>query len=288
MIAIVVLTHNRVQLLRRCVENVLAATSPATREIVIWNNASEDGTRKYLDSLDDARIRVVHHPENIAQNAYARAFRLTNSDYMIEVDDDIVDAPNHWDAKLLDAFRRLPQVGYLAASLADDPHDSATLYAKYLREEMNAYTFTEVNGIPLLEGPTGGGCTMTSREIYDRVGGFREHKKLVYWHEDAAYVKDIQRLGYRTAILVGVEVHHAGGPYYSEPSTEKREYHAHQWKVNERKDKVKRVLLRIPFAARLNARYRWFDPPDNDKLGAWYEANEEALLADRPAERVER
>jgi GT2 family glycosyltransferase len=48
-IAVVVLTHSRVHLLRKCVENVLGRTSPATREIVIWNNASTDGTREYLD-----------------------------------------------------------------------------------------------------------------------------------------------------------------------------------------------------------------------------------------------
>src|SRR4249920_950957 len=47
-IAIVVLTHNRVELLRKCVENVLLRTSDATREIVIWDNASPDATADYL------------------------------------------------------------------------------------------------------------------------------------------------------------------------------------------------------------------------------------------------
>ncbi len=75
-IAIVVLTHNRVHLLRKCVENVLLRTSNATREIVIWDNASPDGTAAYLESLDDPRIRVVISETNIGQNAYARAFRL--------------------------------------------------------------------------------------------------------------------------------------------------------------------------------------------------------------------
>ena len=92
-IAIVVLTNNRVELLRQCVENVLARTSPKTREIVVWDNASTDGTRTILDSLIDPRLRVVHHPSNIGQNAYARAFATTSAEYMIELDDDVVDAP---------------------------------------------------------------------------------------------------------------------------------------------------------------------------------------------------
>ena len=69
------LTHNRVHLLRKCVENVLARDLDATREIVIWNNGSTDGTRDYLDALDDPRIRVVRSEVNIGQNAYARGFQ---------------------------------------------------------------------------------------------------------------------------------------------------------------------------------------------------------------------
>ena len=88
---------------------------------MIWNNASTDGTREYLDTLDDPRLRLVHHDQNIGQSAYARAFRLTRAPYMIEIDDDIIDAPADWDETLLEAFRRLPQIGFLAANLVDNP-----------------------------------------------------------------------------------------------------------------------------------------------------------------------
>src|SRR3954453_23832733 len=140
-IAVVVLTHNRVDLLQKCVENVLAKTSPATKEIVIWNNASPDAPAAYLDSLRDPRIRVVHSDENIGQNGYARAFALTTAPYLIEIDDDVVDAPAEWDKMLLDAFRRLPDVGFLAADLEDDPHDLASRYRHHVRP--HEYTLVE-------------------------------------------------------------------------------------------------------------------------------------------------
>ena len=90
-IAVVVLTHNRVHLLQKCVENVLLRTSDATREIVIWDNARPTGRPSTSQSLDDPRIRVVHSEKNIGQNAYARAFRLTTAPYLIELDDDVVE-----------------------------------------------------------------------------------------------------------------------------------------------------------------------------------------------------
>jgi len=261
MIAVVVLTHNRVHLLRRCVESVLLQTSEKTREIVIWNNGSSDGTREYLDGLADSRIRVVHHPENIGMNAYAQAFAIATQDYLIELDDDVIEAPPRWDETMLAAFLRIPKIGFLAASLVDDPNDSASRYIKYLREERKAYTRRELNGVAILEGPTGGSCTMTSRELYERVGGFRQNAKFVYWREDAAYVKDLRRLGYGSAVLESLSVWHAGSPYYSKPNPAKNPLYAHEERLNARKDFIKRLILRVPYAAALNARYDWFDPP---------------------------
>jgi GT2 family glycosyltransferase len=258
-IAVVVLTYNRVHLLEQCVENVLLRTSDATKEIIIWNNASTDATAEYLDSLTDPRIRVVHHDENIGQNAYALAFQLTKSDYLIEVDDDIVDAPERWDATLLAAFRRLPRIGFLAANLVDDPHDT-TADVMY-RRNAAAYSIVEEDGIRLKVGPTGGGCSITSRELHNRVGGFRQSKDYVFWLEDEAYIKDIEKLGYSAAYLDDLRVHHAGGPYYSEVTPEKEKYWRDYRRRVERRTRVKRLLVALPLVRRLNERFGWFVPP---------------------------
>jgi GT2 family glycosyltransferase len=258
-VAVVVLTYNRLHLLRQCVENALLRTSPKTTEILIWDNASTDGTAEYLDSLDDPRITVVHHAENIGQNAYALAFRHTTAPYMIEIDDDIIDAPQDWDATLLDAFLRLPRVGFLAANLVDNPHDT-TAQVMYHRNA-SAYRIVEENGIRLKVGPTGGGCTITSRELHDRVGGFKQNKKHTFWLEDAAYIADIEKIGFGAAYLDDLKVLHAGGPYYAMTTPEKERYWREHWQRVARKQAVKRVLLRVPLVRPLNERFGWFEPP---------------------------
>jgi GT2 family glycosyltransferase len=258
-IAVVVLTHNRVHLLRKNVENVLLRTSPATHEIVIWNNASTDGTTAFLETLDDPRIRVVNSEKNIGQNAYARAFQLTTSPYMVEVDDDVVDAPAEWDATLLEAFVKLPQIGFLSADLEDDPHDVASQVRHH--ERPDAYTLVEENGVRLLKGPTGGGCAITSRELNERAGGFRQHTKEIFWLEDEAYIEDIERLGFQAAVLADLRVHHTGGPYYSVESKEKDEFWKRWHAMRARREAAKRMLVRIPGMRRLNARFNWFVAP---------------------------
>jgi GT2 family glycosyltransferase len=263
MIAVVVLTHERAHLLRQCVEKVLARTSPLTTEILIWNNGSTDETRAYLDGLDDRRIKVVHHPENIGQNAYPDAVALTKAPYIVELDDDMIDAPAEWDRHLLDAYRKLPRIGFLAANLANNPHDTA---ARVMYDERPHEYHTEViEGIKLKRGPVGGGCALTSRELMDRVGGFRKRRNQVFFLEDAAYIQDIEKLGYEAAYLQDVELMHAGGSYYAREPAAKHAYWRAYWIREKRKNAVKRALLAVPPVRRLNERYRWFrlaDTPD--------------------------
>jgi hypothetical protein len=258
-IAVVVLTHNRVDLLQKCVENVLQRASDATLEIVVWDNASPDETATYLRSLDDPRIRVVINEENIGQNAYARAFALTTAPYLIELDDDVVDAPPGWDRTMLEAFKRLPEIGFLAADLEDDPHDLASRYRHHIRP--HEYTAGEENGVNLLYGPAGGGCAITSRELNERVGGFRQNSKQIFWLEDEAYIGDLYRIGYRAAVLADLRVHHTGGPHYTKTPKEKADYWRRWERRQARRTAVKRVLIHVPFVRPLNARFGWFVPP---------------------------
>ena len=264
MIAIAVVTHNRVHLLRQCVDRVLCRTSPATTEIVIWDNASSSDTAHYLDSIEDPRVTVVHHGENIFQNAFARAFARTSAQYLVTLGDDIVDAPERWDETLMNAFDKLPSIAFLAADFADDEHDEMAELRYRVRP--HAYSPFELNGVPLLRGPTGSGCAITSREIYGRVGGFRQDSKGGFWFEDAAYIRDIRELGYEAAILAELKVRHAGGLYYAKPSAHKLAVIELQLREARRKNAVKRALLHMPLVPRLNAHYRWFAPPEK-----WWE-----------------
>ncbi len=256
MIAVVVLTHNRLHLLRQCVENVLSRASSLTTEIVIWDNGSADGTAAYLETLGDPRIHVVRHARNIGQNAYAEAFRLTTAPYMLELDDDMIDAPPEWDRQLLEAYDRLPGIGFLAANLVDNPHDQAARVMYHERPHL--YSTVEENGVTLVRGPVGGGCAITSRELHDRVGGFRQQRNEVFWLEDEAYIADIERLGYGAAYLRDVQLLHAGGGYYAPESEAKHAYWHRYWTRELRKNTIKRALLGVPFVRRLNDRFQWF------------------------------
>ena len=78
--------------------------------------------------------------------------------------------------------------------------------------------------------------------------------------EDAAYIGDILRIGYRPAVLADLRVHHTGGPLLHDRPKEKDEYWRKYWAWNGR-TAVKKVLVTVPFVRRLNARFAWFEAP---------------------------
>jgi GT2 family glycosyltransferase len=277
-IAVVVLTHDRQPLLQRCVENVLQRASEQTREIVIWNNASTDSTREYLDSLDDPRIRAVHSERNVGQSGYARGFALTTSPFLVELDDDVTGAPAGWDLILRDAFKRLPSIGFLGADLEDDPNDQASHYRHHVRP--HEYTEAVENGIRLFRGPTGGACAITSRDLYDRVGGFPQPKE-VFWSEEAAYIAGIRRLGYGAAVLADLRVHHTGAPYYTAVSQAKLGFYVRRYARWRRRNTAKRALYALPLVERLNTEHRWFEPPAVGERLAEIVAEAEGYMAAR-------
>ena len=234
-------------------------TSALTTQILIWDNASTDDTGKYLDGLDDPRIEVVRHSTNIGVNAYARLFPSCTGDYLVELDDDVIDAPAGWDRTLLDAFERLPEIGYLAANLVHNPHDvtSGVMYGV----NAHLYRTEEVAGVRLkVGGPVGGWCSLTSRELHDRVGGWSEQEE-AFWQEEGIFLERLQGLGYRAAYLEDLQVVHAGGPYYSRTPPEKLAYWRSYNRAVARKNAVKRLLLKVPGLAALNRRRGWFEPP---------------------------
>jgi hypothetical protein len=179
---------------------------------------------------------------------------------MVELDDDVTDAPMHWDVTLRDSMRKLPDVGFLAADLVNDPNDEASRWRHEYR--VHEYSLVEENGVRLLTGPAGGGCAMTTREINTKAGGFVERPGEVFWLEDGVYINQVKSVGYKPAVLADLVVHHTGGPYYTKPLKEKDEWWAAYWRTRRRREGVKRVLVAIPGVRRLNARFGWFVAPE--------------------------
>ncbi len=229
-VSVLIITYDRLALLQRCLKAVLE-TVDLPAEILVWDNGCRDGTSEWLDTLADPRLRIVHASGNLSFNGYALVAELARGEYLCEIDDDVIQLPGHWTSRMVQAFERLPRLGYLALDVVQDEKTQGG------KPPAQHYRRVEAEGIPLELGPVGGWCSMTPRRLYGAAGGFPFIPGQKFQMEDAEYGRRITRMGYLAAILAGVRCYHACGPAFNGPYADylKEKYSDYERYMTQRK-----------------------------------------------------
>jgi len=121
-IDIVIVTYNRVELLKRTIEGVVLRTHTTPYRIIVFdNNSTKDSTKEYLKYIEEAGYvdLVIHSPNNVGLAlGYTRSFEFVKSEYFITANDDLVPPyykDEDWLAKLIKVFDEYyPEYGALA------------------------------------------------------------------------------------------------------------------------------------------------------------------------------
>jgi glycosyltransferase involved in cell wall biosynthesis len=209
--SIVLATMNRRKFLSYAVDAVIANTEQPF-ELIIMDNASDDGTSEMCRKRQAAHLGVVRHlrlKRNIGTNAYALGFLQARYRYLVCMDDDVLALSSGWDRAAIDAFQRFPRLGFLAMNVVQDK------YTNGAKPDSSCYSKSEAFDTTIELGPTGAWFAVTSRAIYDEVGGFVFRPYKPYQLHDGKYVRKLSKKGYFAGILKKKTVYHATGPYWA-------------------------------------------------------------------------
>ena len=184
--SVVVCTRNRPELLRRCVESILA-TSPADTEIIVVDNApsgpeTEDAVRSL--SRTDGRLRYVCEPTKGVSRAKNTGVRVASHDHIAFTDDDVRADPN-WLAGLARGFHRAEKVGIVTGLVpaaefeteAQRAFDQKISWSDRLQPNLFDIRHRDRHGVlfPYSPGWFGTGANFAvHRQALDEVGGFDE------------------------------------------------------------------------------------------------------------------
>jgi glycosyltransferase involved in cell wall biosynthesis len=208
LVSIIIPTYNRLAFLQQAVSAVLEQ-SDLPYELLIWDNASTDGTGNWLRTLTDPHVRVIHHPENIGCNAYEYVFsQYAGGDWLVQMDNDVLQLPPQFLSRMKAAFDACADLGYVALDVVRDDKTNGNKPEEY------AYAEETYGGITLQFGPVGGWCTMTPRHIYE-MARFPIVEGKTYFYHDGMYNERIRKLGRRAAILKDVRCYHAVGVWWN-------------------------------------------------------------------------
>ena len=92
-LGVVIVTYNRLELLKECVAACLKQTYEFERVIII-NNASTDGTYEYLSKIKNDKVKIVNSETNLGGSGgfyvgIENAISL-DLDYVLVIDDDAI------------------------------------------------------------------------------------------------------------------------------------------------------------------------------------------------------
>ena len=215
-VTIVVLTYNRAGFLAWSLESLFATlpSLPAC-EVIVWDNASQDDTKEVCRPwVEQGKLRVVHHDQNIGTNAYHFAFQQAapDSTFFVEMDDDVLWFPEGWLEALLRPFQQLPGLGYLGANQIDDRYTEIDNPLTKGEHYYNHVRFADATSIAF--GPVRGFCAATPRGVYEETGGFPDLSSTgqFFVSEDGHYNRVVRKAGYLRGILTSLPVYHATGP----------------------------------------------------------------------------
>ncbi|MDT5294383.1 MAG: hypothetical protein QOJ76_1263 [Acidobacteriota bacterium] len=232
-LSIIVVNWNGGELLRRCVESVVASPPSLGYEVVVVDNASSDDSLARLHASDAAaalgeRLRVVENADNRGfGQANNQAFALTHAPLLFLLNPDTEVTPGSID-RLIETLRAGARTGAVGPKLLNadgstqvsvwrnSPAAWETLLTGF---RMHKLLPPRVRGELLLAehwdysrrravGMLSGAAMLVRREVLDEVGGFDEHFHM--YGEDNEWCLRITRAGWLLVFEPAAVVMHHG------------------------------------------------------------------------------
>jgi len=213
-VSVVVLTRDKLPLTRLCVESLYRKTEYPYFELIVADNASEDGTRAYLEGLQSF-LPNFHVIFNKGNEGFARAnnqgILRSFSDYVVLLNNDTI-VTRGWLSRLISYLDRDPSVGMVGPVTNSAGNEQMILATYTSLEELEAFASERMRahaGQSLEVKMLGMFCVAMRRGLVDQVGLLDERFGLGNF-EDDDYSRRTKLCGYKMICAEDVFIHHFG------------------------------------------------------------------------------
>lgn len=185
LVSVIMPVYNREDIVKKSVDSVLNQTYK-NLELIIVDDGSTDNTIKIIDSINDERIRFIKHSKNqgvcISRN---NGLELSKGEYIFYLDSDNTWKPEYIET-MIGAYLELPDADalYCGQYVADTDKSPIRMVRFGL---LNKSLFHNRNYIDL-------NCFTHKKEIFNKIGGFRESLKRL---NDYEYIHSILDNGFK-------------------------------------------------------------------------------------------
>ena len=214
LVSIIMLTYNALEYTQKCVDSLLEHTS-YPYELIFVDNASSDGTVKYLQGLvkKHKRFKLI---KNKANTGFAagnnRGVETAVGEYVMLLNNDVLVADN-WLGNLVAAFELDGQIGmvgpitnYISGRqmVNDVPYTDDLGYYAFADSVAKQYA-----GRITPRRRIAGFAVLMSKALYEQVDGFDESFGIGNYEDDDLCLK-VRATGFAIMVHEGVFLHHYG------------------------------------------------------------------------------
>jgi len=222
MVSAIVVSYNTAGLLRECLRSLQAAATRTPLEIIVWDNASSDGSADMV-AHEFPSVRLLRSERNVGfAVANNRAADMAAGEWLMLLNSDATVAPDTLPA-LLEVAAAYPEAGILAPRLTypDGTHQpSARRFPSALGLILeaggldrligySAYARRPRTGPPYRVDYASGAALLVRRALWQRLGGFDD--AFFFYGEDADLAARAADEGLVTLYCPDVVAVHVGG-----------------------------------------------------------------------------
>ncbi|MHB2026053.1 MAG: glycosyltransferase family 2 protein [Elusimicrobiota bacterium] len=216
--SVIILCHNDGHYLKQCLRSVFENTD-VSHEIILIDNASADGSGKYLKTLSRRpEVTLIRNTENrFFAGGNNQGIAVAKGRYVVLLNADAVVGPG-WLRRMIAVAEKDAGIGLVA------PHTNSAAGPQLIRHAVYdpAKDFQRFAGKWALDhrGRTKNAhrliafCLLIKRELIDKIGVLDERFG-PGGYEDYDYCLRARQAGYKTVVAQEVFVHHYGGKGYS-------------------------------------------------------------------------
>lgn len=205
-VAIAIVTHNRLEMLRECLTAAEQQTVRAD-ELIVVDNGSTDGTNEWLSSMPN--ITVVRQENLGASGGFSRAMKegyCRGHDWVLCIDDDVMLRPNTLEELVNSPVAKAEDVGFLTCRVVSTLGQTYMTPAPADRFPLWYDTLGSDGYVRVANANFAG--FMVSRTAIRRRG--LPIKEFFLWEDDREYSERIARVMPCYLVMNSVVVHHQG------------------------------------------------------------------------------
>ncbi|MDD2482841.1 MAG: glycosyltransferase family 2 protein [Candidatus Shapirobacteria bacterium] len=182
-VSIIIATRNRAESLKQLLESlkkIYILGDPNIEVVIIDNNSTDNSTLDLCNKYPVVYIKENRKGESFALNT---GMKVSNGEYIINTDDDVIIKDKNWVEKLLQHFTKNKNLGYVSGNVCifNDKNNVANLWEKKggLSKGINSKLYKNIDLIKdykMIPWPinkiAAGANNMISRKVFDKVGPY--------------------------------------------------------------------------------------------------------------------